>query len=101
MLDMFFAPKGIALVGASRDPSKLGFAILDNLVKYGYAGNLYPINPKATEVLGLTCYASITDIPGEVDLAVIVIPSKYVAPVLRECGEKGVKGAIIITAGFR
>ena len=101
MLEQFFDPQGVALVGASRDSTKLGYAILDNLIKYGYGGGIYPINPKADEILGLKSYASVLDVPDPIDLAVIVIPSRFVAPVLTECGEKGIKGAIIITAGFR
>ncbi len=101
MLDKLFNPQSVALIGASRDESKLGYAILNNLIRDGYQGKLYPVNPKADEILGLKSYASVTDVPGVVDMAVIVIPSRFVASALKECGEKGVKGAIIISAGFR
>lgn len=101
MLDMFFDPKSIAIIGASTDPTKLGHAVLANLVGSGFAGDIYPINPSAKEILGLKVYDSVLDTPGPVDLAVILIPARFVAGVLRECGEKGVKGAIIISAGFR
>ena len=101
MLDMFFNPQSVAVVGASRDPDKLGYGVLHNIMQYGYAGRVYPINPKADEVLGLPAYPSVLDVPDPIDLAVIVVPAKYVAAVLEECGQKGVKGAIIITAGFR
>ena len=101
MLDMFFTPQSVALVGASRDETKLGYAILNNLIHDGYQGQIYPINPRAEDILGLQSYASVSDVPGAIDLAVIVIPGRLVASVLKECGEKGVKGAIIISAGFR
>ena len=101
MLDMFFNPQSVAVVGASRDPDKLGHGVLHNIMQYGYAGRVYPINPKADEVLGLPAYPSVLDVPDPIDLAVIVVPAKVVAAVLEECGQKGVRGAVIITAGFR
>lgn len=101
MLEMFFNPQAVAVIGASRDETKLGYAILDNILKYGYKGRVYPINPKADEVLGVKAYTSVLKVPDPIDLAVIVIPSRLVASVLKECGEKGIQGAIIITAGFR
>ena len=101
MLDMFFNPQSVAVIGASRDPTKLGYGVLHNIIRYGYEGRVYPINPKADEVLGLPAYASVLDVPDPIDLAVIVVPANFVAAVLEECGQKGVKGAIIITAGFR
>ena len=101
MLDMFFNPKAVAVIGASRDPAKLGHGVLSNILKYGYPGQVYPINPKGGEILGLECYKSVLDIPGPVDMAIIVIPNRFVAQVLDECGQKGIKGAVVITAGFR
>jgi acetyltransferase len=101
MLDMFFNPKSIAIIGASTDPTKLGHAVLANLVGSGFGGDIYPINPSADEILGLKVYGSVLDTPGPVDLAVILIPARFVAGVLQECGKKGVQGAIIISAGFR
>ena len=101
MLDMFFRPESIAVIGASANPQKLGYSVLLNLIQSDFKGLLYPINPGAEEILGLKCYASVLDTPGPVDLVVVVVPSKYVATVLKESGEKGVKGAIIISAGFR
>jgi len=101
MLDMFFNPQSVAVIGASRDETKLGYGILKNIIDYGYPGRIYPINPKADEILGLPCYPSVTAVPDPVELVVIVVPNQHVAGTLRECGEKGVKGAIIITAGFR
>jgi len=101
MLDMFFNPQSVAVIGASRNPIKLGYGVLSNIIQHGYQGRVYPINPKADEVLGLRAYPSILSVPDPVELAVIVVPAKYVASVLEECGQKGVKGAVIISAGFR
>ncbi|MBN1423976.1 acetate--CoA ligase [Candidatus Fermentibacteria bacterium] len=101
MLDALFSPQAVAVVGASTDPTKLGHMVLDNIIKYGYQGEVHPINPKADEILGRTCYATVKDVPGPVDLAVIVVPNKFVAGVMNDCGEKGVGAAIVITAGFR
>ncbi|GAI14680.1 unnamed protein product, partial [marine sediment metagenome] len=72
-LDAFLCPDSVAVVGASRDPEKLGHGILSNILASGYRGNVYPVNPKADEVLGLPAYASVKDIPGKLDLAVIVV----------------------------
>jgi len=101
MLEMFFAPRSVAIVGAGREPGKLGHDVLNNLLQYGYKGQVYPINPKADEILGLKSYPSVLDVPGPVDLAVIVVPARFVPDVIQQCGEKGVKGAVIISAGFK
>jgi len=103
MLKPFFEPSSVAVIGASRDPAKLGFAVLNNLVEGGYVqkGAVYPINPKADEVLGLKAYASVMDVPDDIELAVIVIPYTYVPDALRVCGQKGIPAAIVISAGFR
>ncbi len=99
-LDAFFSPQSVAVVGASLDPEKLGHGILSNILASGFKGKVYPINPKAGEILGLQAYTGVKDIPGEVDLAVIVIPERFVLDTVRECGEKGLKAIIVITAGF-
>ncbi|MCX8171820.1 MAG: CoA-binding protein, partial [Candidatus Bathyarchaeota archaeon] len=99
-LDMFFNPRAIAVIGASRDPSKIGHGILRNLIEGGFSGAIYPVNPNADEILGLKCYKSVRDTPGEVDLAVIVVPAKIVPLVLEDCGAKGVRGVVVISAGF-
>ena len=99
-LDVFFYPRSVAIVGASRDPKKVGYQILYNM-KMRYRGKLYPVNPRAEEILGLKCYRSVKDIPDEVDLAVISVPAPSVPQVVEECGEKGVKGVIVISAGFK
>ena len=99
-LDGIMHPKAIAVVGASATPGKIGYTVLDNLIKQGFSGTIYPINPSADEILGLKCYASVLDVPGEIDAAVITIPAKIVPEGIVECGKKGVKGVIIITSGF-
>jgi acetyl coenzyme A synthetase (ADP forming)-like protein len=99
-LEAFLKPKSIAVIGASREPEKVGHRILGNLVESGFEGPLYPINPKADEILGIKCYSNITDVPNQVDLAVIVVPAKIVPMVAEECGKKGVKGIVVISAGF-
>src|SRR5512136_2726887 len=101
MLEAFTQPKGVAVVGASPSPGKLGHAVLQNVIQYGYTGHIYPINPNAREILGLPAYPSVLDIPGPVDLAVVLVPAKAVPGVLEECGQKGIRGAVVISAGFR
>ncbi|HKJ27659.1 MAG TPA: CoA-binding protein, partial [Anaerolineales bacterium] len=103
MLSFFFKPNAVAVIGASANSEKLGHAVLRNLIDGGYAaqGKVYPINPKADEILGLKTYPSVTDVPGPIDLAVIVIPHVYVPDALKTCGEKGIKGVVVISAGFR
>lgn len=93
-------PKSVAVVGASTSPDKVGYAVLNNLLIGGFEGEVYPINPGAAEILGKKCYASLRDIPGPVDLAVVVIKRDFVLPVMKDCVEKGVGGMVVITAGF-
>jgi len=95
------SPRSVAVIGASTQPGKVGHDILNNLVTEEYKGKIYPVNPKADKILGVKAYASVRDIPGEVDLAVIVIPAPLVPGALRECGEKGIKNAVVISAGFK
>jgi len=99
-LDSIFKPKSVAVIGASTAPGKLGHDILANLKNGGFAGPLFPINPKAEEILGLKVYKSIADAPEPPELAVVVIPAKIVIPTLEQCADKGVKAAIVITGGF-
>ena len=101
MLEPFYCPASVAVIGASRDENKLGHAVLKNLLECGYEGQIYPINPKAEEILGQRAYPSVLAVNGDIDLTVIVVPDRFVAAVLEECGQKGVKGVIVITAGFR
>ena len=103
-LVQFFSPQSIAVVGASSNPTKLGYVILDNLLSGGFLEQdraLYPINPKAEEILGLRAFPSVGDVPDPIDLAVIVIPYPAVPAAVAECGEKGVPAVIVISAGFR
>jgi len=103
-LDHFFHPESIAVIGASRNPKKPGYVILKNLIENKERGvlkaEIYPVNPKAKEVLGLKAYPSIKEVPSKVECSIIVVPAEYVPKVLRECGEKGVKATIIISSGF-
>jgi acetyl coenzyme A synthetase (ADP forming)-like protein len=101
MLDTFFAPRSVAIVGASRDAGKLGYDVLYNVKEGGFTGKIYPINPKADEILDLKAYPSVLDVPDPIDLAVIVIPARFVAAALEECGQKQIPSVVIITAGFR
>jgi len=101
MLEMFTEPRGVAVIGASPTPGKLGYAVLQNVKLYGYKGFIYPINPKAGEILGLPAYPSVLDIPGPVDLAIVLVPAQAVPGVIDECGQKGITGAVVISAGFR
>ncbi|MDZ7807274.1 MAG: acetate--CoA ligase family protein [Gracilimonas sp.] len=100
MSDPFFAPKGVAVIGASQDAHKLGHGVLRNLIQYRYKGGIYPVNRKAYEILDMTCYPSVGEVPDPVDLAIIVVPAKAVADALSECGERGIGHAVIVTGGF-
>lgn len=100
-IEALFKPRSIAVVGASSTKGKLGNDVMRNLIDSGFEGRIYPINPKGGEILGQKAYRSVTDIAGDVDVAVIVIPARFVLPVVEECGEKGVKALVIITAGFK
>ncbi|MEW6203022.1 MAG: acetate--CoA ligase alpha subunit [bacterium] len=101
MLDNFFAPKAVAVIGASRVPGKVGFDLFRNLVQYNFRGRIYPVNPKAGELFGLKCYPAIKDIPDRFNLAVLMIPPKLIPDALRDCCERGADSAIIISAGFK
>ena len=100
-LKPFFSPKGVAVIGASSNPAKLSFGILENLTQYGYTGKIYPVNPKSDEILGLKCYADVRSLPDPVDLAVVVLPSTFAPQVLRDCGDRGIKAVTIISGGFK
>ncbi|NLM29231.1 MAG: CoA-binding protein [Methanomicrobiales archaeon] len=95
----YFTPRSVAVIGASSEPRKMGYAIMHNLLHF--PGQLYPVNNKRPEVQGLKAYPSVLDIPNPVDMAVITVPAKHVPSVIEECGQKGVTMAVIITAGFR
>lgn len=93
-------PKSVAIIGASSTPGKIGHTVVKNLIESKYEGKIYPVNPKGDDILGIKCYPAVTDIPGEVDAAIMTLPAKFVLESVKECGEKGVKGLIIITSGF-
>ena len=99
-LNLFFNPSSIAVIGASRTPTKIGYETLKNVLVSNYQGKVYPINPNASHILGLKCYPSVLALPYDIDLALITVPAKFVPKVILECGKKGVQGAIIISSGF-
>jgi acetyl coenzyme A synthetase (ADP forming)-like protein len=95
-----FNPRGVAVVGASTHPGKIGYRIVENMVKSGYTGQIYPINPKGGEILGQTVYRSLADVPGAVDVAVLSIPADHVLAAVADCAAKGVGYLVIVTSGF-
>ena len=100
-LTPFFEPSGVAVIGASSNPRKLSYGILRNLINSRYTGAVYPVNPGAAEILGKPCYADIAAVPDPVELAVLVIPAGATLQTLTDCGERGIKAAIIISGGFK
>jgi acetyl coenzyme A synthetase (ADP forming)-like protein len=100
-LDAVFRPRSVAVIGASRHPTSIGREIIRNLIDFEYTGKVFPVNPKATVVHSMKCYPRVSAIPDAIDLAVIVVPRAQVPGVLAECGRKGIKGVVTITAGFR
>jgi acetyltransferase len=101
MLDSLFYPRSIAVIGASRDPGKVGHALLNNLIRFKYAGEVFPVNPSVSEVLGLKAFSRVSEIRGNIDLAVIAVPARSVPETLMECASAGVTSAVIVSAGFR
>jgi acetyl coenzyme A synthetase (ADP forming)-like protein len=99
-MNRIMKPKAVAVIGASAETGKIGNSVMKNLINGGYKGEIYPIHPKATEIMGKRVYKSVKDIPGEVDIAVFAIPASLVAGALIECGEKKVVGAILIPSGY-
>ncbi|MDZ7716799.1 MAG: acetate--CoA ligase family protein [Balneolaceae bacterium] len=100
MLEPFFKPEGVAIIGASRNPHKLGYGVVRNLKEYRYQGSIYPVNKSSSEILGERCYSSIADVPDPVDLAVVIVPAHAVPEAVRQCGERGIKHAIVVSGGF-
>ena len=92
--------RSVAVVGASKVPTKRGYQTIRTLLDEGYEGAIYPVNPKEKRIMGLNCYSAVSDIPGEVDVALIATPARTIPAVLEDCGKKGVKGAIILATGF-
>ncbi len=101
MLDSLFYPRSIAVIGASRDPKKVGYALLNNLLAFRYEGAVYPINPSAPEVLGLKAFAKVSETGSAIDLAVVAVPARFVPDTLLDCASAGIRAAVIVSAGFR
>ena len=99
ILPMFY-PRSIAVIGASRNPTSIGARLFHNIIQTGFSGVLYPVNPTTDVVGSVRAYSSVLDIPGDIDLAIIVVPGKHVIDVAHECAEKGVRGLVVISAGF-
>lgn len=100
-MDAIFKPRAIAVIGASDNPGKLGSHVMRSLTEGRYPGKIFPVNPGKEEILGIKAYSSLLQIPGAVDLSIIVLPAEQVPKTIKECKEKGVKGVILITAGFK
>jgi acyl-CoA synthetase (NDP forming) len=100
-MDAIFNPGAVAVIGASDNPGKLGSHVMRSLTEGGYPGRIYPVNPGKNEIMGIKTYPSLLQIPESVDLSIIVLPAEQVPRTVVECGEKGVKGIVLITAGFR
>ena len=100
-LDFLFYPQSVAVIGASNKEGKIGNAIMKNLINFGFKGEIHPVNVKEEKILGIKAYKSVLEIPENVDVAVISIPGKFVPQILEECGQKGVKGVVVISAGFK
>ncbi|MFH1147303.1 MAG: acetate--CoA ligase family protein [Pseudomonadota bacterium] len=101
MLSHFFRPDSVAIVGASRQPGKVGYDVLKNMVSYGFQGRIYPVNLQSEEILGVKSYPSLLSIPAPVDLAVICVPARFVIDVVKECAAKKIDSIIVISAGFK
>ncbi len=99
-MNRIMRPKGVAVIGASAEDGKIGNSVMKNLINGGYKGQIYPVHPKAEEILGYKAYRSVKDVPGVIDTAVFAIPAKFVAGALIECGEKQIPGAVLIPSGF-
>ncbi len=99
-MNRIMMPKAVAVIGASAEDGKIGNSVMKNLINGGYKGDIYPIHPKADEIMGRKAYKSVKDVPGTIDTAVFAIPAKFVAGALVECGEKKIPGAVLIPSGF-
>jgi acetyl coenzyme A synthetase (ADP forming)-like protein len=100
IIEKFFDPSSVAIIGASRNPEKIGHMILKNLLEAGYKGKVFPVNPESPRILGIQTFRSVEAIPSSVDLAVVAIPSKIVPSVMEECAKKGIEAVIIVSGGF-
>ncbi|VVB75407.1 Acetate--CoA ligase [ADP-forming] I [uncultured archaeon] len=99
-LELLFNPKSVAVIGASNTPGKVGYAIVRNLIEANFSGEIHPVNLNEPMIQGINAFPSVTKIPGTVDAAIICVPSKFVPGVIKECAQKQIKAAVIITAGF-
>ncbi len=99
-MNRIMKPKAIAVIGASNEAGKIGNSVMKNLINGGYKGEIYPINPKDPEVMGIKAFKSVKDVPNDIDVAVFAVPAKFVASALTECGQKKIAGAILIPSGF-
>ena len=99
-MNRIFHPRAVAVIGASAEDGKIGNSVMKNLINGGYQGEIYPVHPKAEEILGKKVYKSVLDIAGDVDLAVFAIPAKFCVAAMKEVGQKGITGAIMIPSGF-
>lgn len=99
-LSPIFEPDSVAVIGASREPHKLGHMVLNNIIKGGFRGRIHPVNPKVPDILGLRTYPTLQSIENEVDLAIIATPAATIPDLMRQCVERSVKGVIIISGGF-
>ena len=100
-LDPILKPRTVAVIGASRSPTHIGHQITANLIQHGFTGSVYPVNPSAKAVCSVRAYPDIASVPDSVDLAVIVVPKHLVLGIAEECADAGVRGLVVITAGFR
>jgi acyl-CoA synthetase (NDP forming) len=100
-MEAIFNPRSVAIIGASDNPSKLGFHVMKSLTQGRYPGRIYPVNPGRDEILGIKTYPSLAQVPDTVDLSIIVLPADQVPKIIKECEEKSVKGIVLITAGFK
>lgn len=103
MWENFFKPQSVAVVGASRNEEKLGYQVVNKLLEADFRGEIYPLNPKLAgkDLLGRRVYARLAEVPGKVDLVVVVIPRDFVLPIIEDCGSKGARSVVIISAGFK
>jgi len=101
MLESLLYPQTVAVIGASRNPEKVGYAFMHNLTRIGFPGTIVPVNLEAPEILGVKCYKSLDEFPGKIDLSVIVVAAKYVKEAVRNSIKAGAKTVIVVTAGFK
>ncbi|MDD5713133.1 MAG: CoA-binding protein, partial [Smithellaceae bacterium] len=100
-LDAIFSPESVAIIGASNTPGKVGHDIFANILRGGFSGTLYPVNPKAKAILSVKTFSTVADIPDQVDLAILIVPPRACLAAVEDCIKKGVRGLVIVSAGFR